>query len=282
MDYTHARSCDHSQTLNDSPLQQHQQQRQRQQKQQQLGKQHQPIFISDNDSSGAQRKDSTMTTSAVMSPAESQHHVWDQQHYTAGLPAESLLAVDPSSQYCDDSNTFMTPTLSHQSAFTQPMMHQQWSVTTGTVIPGFGAEYIPNQQFGPGQYADPSMATTHAAWTDTPMNHPQMGSQPATHAVQPSYVQGSLSPHAIVDHMALAEQEAGQRQNSRRLHSRTPQRTMLGARQGDGIRKKNNRIPIPEGRNIHNIDALIDNADDEGLVIELKQQKRLLRNRDAA
>jgi hypothetical protein len=53
-------------------------------------------------------------------------------------------------------------------------------------------------------------------------------------------------------------------------------------RRGDGIRKKNARFEIPSERNLGNIDQLISQSTDEQEIKELKQQKRLLRNRQAA
>ena len=50
----------------------------------------------------------------------------------------------------------------------------------------------------------------------------------------------------------------------------------------DGIRKKNARFDIPAERNLLNIDHLIQQSTDENEIKELKQQKRLLRNRQAA
>jgi hypothetical protein len=50
----------------------------------------------------------------------------------------------------------------------------------------------------------------------------------------------------------------------------------------DGIRKKNARFDIPAERTLMNIDALITQSNDEQEIKELKQQKRLLRNRQAA
>ena len=50
----------------------------------------------------------------------------------------------------------------------------------------------------------------------------------------------------------------------------------------DGIRKKNTRFEIPRERNLGNIDALIMQCTDEQEKKELRQQKRLLRNRQAA
>ncbi|KAG6010676.1 hypothetical protein E4U21_005175 [Claviceps maximensis] len=53
-------------------------------------------------------------------------------------------------------------------------------------------------------------------------------------------------------------------------------------RRGDGIRKKNARFDIPAERNLTNIDSLISRSTDDQEIKELKQQKRLLRNRQAA
>ena len=50
----------------------------------------------------------------------------------------------------------------------------------------------------------------------------------------------------------------------------------------DGIRKKNARFEIPAERNLRTIDHLINQTSDEHEIKELKQQKRLLRNRQAA
>lgn len=50
----------------------------------------------------------------------------------------------------------------------------------------------------------------------------------------------------------------------------------------DGIRKKNAKFEIPKDRNLDNIDKLIQSTSNEEERKELKQQKRLLRNRQAA
>jgi len=50
----------------------------------------------------------------------------------------------------------------------------------------------------------------------------------------------------------------------------------------DGIRKKNARFDIPAERTLMNIDQLIARSHDDNEIKELKQQKRLLRNRQAA
>ena len=52
--------------------------------------------------------------------------------------------------------------------------------------------------------------------------------------------------------------------------------------QGPAFRKSNARLEIPAGRTVHTIDGLIARAIDSEEVKELKTQKRLLRNREAA
>lgn len=52
--------------------------------------------------------------------------------------------------------------------------------------------------------------------------------------------------------------------------------------QVDGVRKKNAKFEIPEGRNLDTIDRLIAREKDEDALKELKAQKRLLKNREAA
>lgn len=67
-----------------------------------------------------------------------------------------------------------------------------------------------------------------------------------------------------------------------RPHSPTLRSHPDMSRRGDGIRKKNARFDIPAERNLTNIDNLIAQSTDEQEIKELKQQKRLLRNRQAA
>ncbi|ROT36867.1 bZIP transcription factor [Sodiomyces alkalinus F11] len=70
---------------------------------------------------------------------------------------------------------------------------------------------------------------------------------------------------------------------AKKMRPNTPSiRSHNELRRGDGIRKKNARFDIPAERNLNNIDQLIAQSTDEQEIKELKQQKRLLRNRQAA
>ena len=81
----------------------------------------------------------------------------------------------------------------------------------------------------------------------------------------------------------MAAQEVESRPMPKRMRPNTPPRSFSpGYLRRDGIRKKNARFEIPAERSLINIDQLIQEAQDEDEIKELKQQKRLLRNRQAA
>lgn len=79
----------------------------------------------------------------------------------------------------------------------------------------------------------------------------------------------------------LADGQDGQNA-AKKMQDGAALRSHSDLRRGDGIRKKNARFEIPAERNLSNIDQLIAQSTDEQEVKELKQQKRLLRNRQAA
>lgn len=56
----------------------------------------------------------------------------------------------------------------------------------------------------------------------------------------------------------------------------------MASAKADGPKKSNARLDIPPGRTVNNIDGLIAEAENPECIKELKTQKRLLRNREAA
>jgi hypothetical protein len=90
-----------------------------------------------------------------------------------------------------------------------------------------------------------------------------------------------MSPQSSQGWMSAASSEAP---DSRSIPKRSPTyrpTSPLHVRR-DGIRKKNARFEIPAERTLGNIDYLINQSNDDQEIKELKQQKRLLRNRQAA
>lgn len=92
--------------------------------------------------------------------------------------------------------------------------------------------------------------------------------------------------HPRKDWMSVAAQEADPRPLPKRMRPNTPPRAFSPHhhhhQRRDGIRKKNARFEIPAERSLFNIDELISQSTNDDEVKELKQQKRLLRNRQAA
>ncbi|KAF2836570.1 hypothetical protein M501DRAFT_939754 [Patellaria atrata CBS 101060] len=121
---------------------------------------------------------------------------------------------------------------------------------------------------------------------------PQFGGQPVQDNVRPSSIfppsaQGGpelvQSPRDGQDWMGMAAQESEARHANKRVRPNTPPRSFSpGFSRRDGVRKKNARFDIPTGRDLTNIDQLIASCNNEEQLKELKQQKRLLRNRQAA
>ena len=105
-------------------------------------------------------------------------------------------------------------------------------------------------------------------------NYPYQSQNPASAvSMSPQSSQGGWASAASSD---SAEQRVDLR--SPRFRPMSPMTVM----RSDGIRKKNARFEIPKERNLNNIDTLILQSTDEQEKKELKQQKRLLRNRQAA
>ena len=88
------------------------------------------------------------------------------------------------------------------------------------------------------------------------------------------------SPHNNTEWMALTAQELESRLGPKRTMPNTPPRSFSPRR--DGISKKDARFDIPPERSLLNIDVLIQNSTNDDEIKELKLQKRLLKNRQAA
>lgn len=170
------------------------------------------------------------------------------------------------------------PPMRHHSQ-PQPGQHQPYM----RVDPNFAASYA---------QAPPTWALSHSG-TSTPTpayNFNDSFGQPVQYAAPmgyPSYTQDptsavSMSPQSSQGGWASAASTDSSEQRCR-LQSPVyrPVSPQLVLRP-DGIRKKNARFEIPKERNLQTIDALILASTDDNEKKELKQQKRLLRNRQAA
>ncbi|KAI5466098.1 hypothetical protein BGZ63DRAFT_122314 [Mariannaea sp. PMI_226] len=201
------------------------------------------------------RRDSFAVGPPLFSPKTEDWHSIDMQ---------SIPSNNPFMEQQHSNNPFMR--LDHQhNAFAAP--GSNWSMGgSGTCTPlqpfdSVPAEYDPNASI----FQRPMQA-------QTPFTNPgnMFSGLPGPSPSLPT------SPHK--DWMA-----PGQQGLNKKMRPASPAiRSHNDMRRGDGIRKKNARFDIPAERNLSNIDQLIAQSTDEQEIKELKQQKRLLRNRQAA
>lgn len=233
------------------------------------------------------RKGSFVNANGVLTPVETQG--WN--------PAYGGLSAEPSSGrpphlYHDDHRGFPARP-PHISTYGHPPHAESWQYEQGSghctptnvtdleyiqpPPPGYEhASYIHQRNDSArGSFSHPGPSISH------PPQHFNPPPPDGTFAPAPQ-VQTPMSPHSNQDWMAMAQHEAEAIRMSKRMRTGSPARTSVDLQRRDGIRKKNGRIDIPQERNIQTIDDMIENATDEELLKELKQQKRLLRNREAA
>ncbi len=168
--------------------------------------------------------------------------------------------------HLETAHSFVRMDPAYHAAYTQ-QHHIPMSVNSGTSTPTPVYEHM-SQGFHPG----PSMHYhgEHFSFSQMPQNAEPGSAIP-------------MSPQSSQGGWMSATSSDGTEPRSRPVRSPSYRATspMSHLRQ-DGIRKKNARFEIPAERNLHNIDTLIMQTNDEVEKKELKQQKRLLRNRQAA
>lgn len=223
------------------------------------------------------RKDSFVPSTGVLSPADS--HGWEA-HYSHGL------AVEPNPLY-KDNNGFVSHPGTHPAGAIYGHPHgPQWAFdqSSGNCTPTTDVAFMPPPPHFDGQgYMHHRADSAHLTYGHPPPAQPAFnGPHPEANFMPAPQVQTPMSPHSHQDWMGMAQQEMECRPISKRMRPNSPSSTMVDLQRRDGIRKKNGRIDIPLERNIHTIDEMIDKAEDEGELRELKSQKRLLRNREAA
>lgn len=234
------------------------------------------------------RKDSFANSNGVLSPAESQ--AWDP-HYPSAMSADAAsTSVGASSTHLHDPHH----SYAQLDAYSHPhhaLPANHWSIAhagSGECTPTTSVDLMPPPPtFDHMQYAHQQDDTAHQPFDPAQNHQPHFAAQAAESSLMPApQVQTPMSPQSHQEWMALAQHELESRPMSKRmrLHSPGPRPVVdhLLHRRDGAIQKKNKRIDIPLERNIQTIDQMIENTKDEDLLKELKAQKRLLRNREAA
>ncbi|CZT00389.1 uncharacterized protein RAG0_08431 [Rhynchosporium agropyri] len=209
------------------------------------------------------RRDSFAVSSSLFSPKTDEWQHVDMQHQPQ--MASNNPFVEP------NNNPFMR--MEAQSSFGQNQnQNHGWSMgnASGMSTPMRGHDGLPSE------YEVPTFQRPMQTPFTNPGNQqlPVFSSGNTSNESLPTSPQKEWSVADAMEHRSMPKRM--------RPHSPTLRSHPDISRRGDGIRKKNARFDIPAERNLNNIDHLISQSTDDQEIKELKQQKRLLRNRQAA
>ena len=206
------------------------------------------------------RRDSFAVSSALFSPKTDEWQHVDMQPIPSNNPFVE-----------QNNNPFMHRVDSQSSAYGHQGHGWSMNHSSGMSTPMQGHDGLPTD------------FEVNAPVFQRPMQTPF--SNPANHQL-PLFSSSSTSngsiPTSPQKEWSVADAMDNRSVKRMRPHSPTLRSHPDMSRRGDGIRKKNARFDIPAERNLNNIDLLIAQSTDEQEIKELKQQKRLLRNRQAA
>ena len=236
-----------------------------------------PAMISPTN--GDRRDSFANSNGTIFSPAQSS--LWDED-----FPSSAASSTLPERQFNvpvnpfveQSNNPFIRMDPASYGQHPSPWVMFDRASDSRTPVP---ATYEPyNGDFDNAPNAPFGAVTTAAPFGAVPVQ----GSVRPTSVFPPAPTPGPLSatsPAQDKGYMAMAEQAVADTR-TKRLRHESPSRSYSPFQSRGGIKKKAQRFEIPMERNLNNIDALIQACSNEDDIKELKQQKRLLRNRQAA
>jgi hypothetical protein len=218
------------------------------------------------------RRDSFGNNAApVFSPTST---IWEE-FATTTMPERQFNV--PAEPYQEHSNNPFRAFGQHSTQW-PPNMFDHPSESRTPIMPATYEPYAGDFDAAPTP-AFPHVASASAAFGSMALNVRPASVFPSA----PTPVSLPTSPPPGKDYMGMVEQtEMDSRPFPKRMRQNSPPRHYSPFPRRDGIRKKNARFDIPPERSLQNIDQLIANSHDDNEIKELKQQKRLLRNRQAA
>ena len=224
--------------------------------------------------------------SSAMSPTTQEHHLSDAGHMYSprsgrlmAFPFNGDPAAAGNAHYFDlAAQPFDHQDINHPPSFAPSQWHPH--NTPGSLTPTAAYDHqfpttyeLKTTTFDHSQ--DPATAAEPHFYGGLPTEQVALYQASSALAASPQSAQDWMSsssndhldPHSMPKHVNLASPTFN------------PNPPLL---RRDGIRKKNARFEIPAERTLRTIDTLINQTTDEQEIKELKQQKRLLRNRQAA
>ncbi|KAL1860468.1 hypothetical protein VTK73DRAFT_7343 [Phialemonium thermophilum] len=225
------------------------------------------------------RRDSFAVSTSLFSPRS--------EDWQSSVDMQSIPSNNPFEQHSSSNPFVRLDQAPHpSSAYGAQGSSSSWAITTsGSTTPLHAFDGLPSE-------FDASVSLFHRP--ETIPTQPPFGGNPAAAAAAQVPMFQQLGQHPTGSpplppassqksdwtNQGLRDQAAAVAKRSRPTADLI--RSHNDLRRGDGIRKKNARFDIPAERNLSNIDQLIAQSTDEQEIKELKQQKRLLRNRQAA
>ena len=220
-----------------------------------------------------QRRESYTDSAPAFSPRGSS---WNDFSFNPD-PGSLQSSTNSAHLFSDQSNQFILPEAAQGPTYGNPQ--SAWhpngtpgSCTPTTVYEGFQSEY--DTKGPPPPYTNDAMNTLHPTMYGGLPVGPAPSFQPNTTL--------STSPQSGQDWMSTSSSEHIEHRQIPKHTLDNPAYSNPPLLRRDGIRKKNARFEIPAERTLRTIDHLINQTSDEQEIKELKQQKRLLRNRQAA
>ena len=218
---------------------------------------------------GSRRDSFAVSSAALFSPKTDDWQHVDMQQQQQQQQQQPMASNNPFVEQQTNNNPFMR--IDSQSS-TYGHQNHNWNMgnNSGMSTPMQVHDGLPSEfEVNPPVFQRP-MQTPFTGNSQLPL----FSSANTSNGSIPASPQKDWSVSDAMDHRAMPKRM--------RPHSPTLRSHPEMSRRGDGIRKKNARFDIPAERNLTNIDQLISQSTDEGEIKELKQQKRLLRNRQAA
>ncbi|KAG9521449.1 hypothetical protein KCU93_g7380, partial [Aureobasidium melanogenum] len=200
------------------------------------------------------RRDSVATNSGPLNDAPS----WDHKQLYPGA------GFDPSHAYHHGDNSVYIQH-DHSQVYTQGWMMSPTTSSDTTGFEGYPGAKYENSPFPGSLPSDQALFPPHSLAQAHHVSTPQASLSPPTHADWMDMT-GPNKPLKSADVKPIKPRH----------------QPLLRRDTRDGIRKKNAKIPIPSEITLENIDDLIEGCTDEDEMKQLKAQKRLLRNREAA
>jgi len=217
------------------------------------------------------RRESFADSAAAFSPRGSS---WNDFSFNPD-PASLQASTNSAHLFSDQSNQFILPETAQGPAYGNPQTAWHSNATPGSCTPTTVYDGFPSD------YETKAPAPTY---NNDAMNslHPNIyGGLPIGPGFQPNTTL-STSPQSSQDWMSTSSSEHIEQRQIPKQALGSPAYSNPPLLRRDGIRKKNARFEIPAERTLRTIDHLINQTSDEQEIKELKQQKRLLRNRQAA